>query len=643
MADEAVRIEVTGRIDGKIARSIRDIAKAALEADTNLDLLRNAIQGFNAGSAIKQASNDTRLLRSEITKATQNQRQLTTAVKGTTTGLTAAATAATRYGAALRSANTSTNSLLVSSNNLRGVISTVAGLFGGVFAIGYYARAQDALTSLQNKLRSLTPDLERQAFLQQELFRLANLTRSSVEGTTDGFVRFSRALQGASDTEVLRFTETLNKLLISAGRSTQEVSAVVIQLGQALTSGRLQGDEFRSLSENLPREALQAFADQLGVGVDELKALSSQGKITAEVIRNAFGELADYADNQFARTIPTITQALAVLNNQFIAFTESSSGAAALLAQFIIMIGDNLNTIIPIIAALAAAWAAVKIAAIIIEVASLARTIITLAIAFTAANAITIIWLGVIVLVGSALLSLAYAVAVMTGNADNFEKAIADSITKVKDWASSLFGMSESAEQGSTATNKLQAAAEEASVGINKAQASMEGLTEATNDNTVAVADWAKKTQNHVNAVASSYADLSGAAKEALKAGAQAQYASLSANGPSGSQIAVGRPTGGNTITTLQRPPAFDTGGSMTVSGRSGVDKNLVSFRASNGERVDVKTAAQQRAEDRARRRGDDPPPAGAPTYIFNIETPDADSFRLSKQQISSSIYGATG
>jgi tape measure domain-containing protein len=57
-------------------------------------------------------------------------------------------------------------------------------------------------------------------------------------------------------------------------------------LAQALGSGRLQGDEFRSLAEQVPT-LLKPIADELGTTVGGLKELGSQGKITSDVVIRA--------------------------------------------------------------------------------------------------------------------------------------------------------------------------------------------------------------------------------------------------------------------------------------------------------------------------------------------------------------------
>lgn len=631
--DEAVRIEITGKIDGKIARSIRDIAKASLEADTAIDTLREAINSFTPGQQLRAAVNDYRELRNEINRVKQTQQTLVNANKTTAASFVTAANAATKYGQSVRQVEAANARASGSFGSLRGAISSVVGLMGGIFAIRGYVEAQDALTGLQNKLRALTPDVERQVYLQEQLFNIANRTRTGVASLTDGFVRYAKALNGASDQEVLRFTETLTKLLASAGRTAGEVNSVVVQLGQALTSGRLQGDEFRSLSENLPRDALQAIADVLGTNVESLKELASEGVITTDVLREAFGGLAAFADEQFARTIPTISSALEVLNNKFIEFTANSSAGANLLAQAIIWLGDQLHIIIPAVALFAAGWAAVGIVNITRDIINLTKSVWGLVAGITAANATLLLWVGVFALVGAAAVSLAYLIAQLTGQGEAFEEWLAGSIKQMQNWVGGVMGMISGTADATAAGGQFQSALTGVSQGMQGLTGVTNANTAAVNDNTKAVKKWSDETTAAVDKVAYSYDNLSRAQKDALKAGADRHYASLqAAGGSSGSFTAVGKGT--NQTGSVTKLPAFARGGSFTVGGRPGIDRNVVPIRASRGERVDVLTPAQQRAE--RDKRSD-----GPPTFIFNINTPDADSFRKSRGQIASDTLAA--
>jgi len=77
---------------------------------------------------------------------------------------------------------------------------------------------------------------------------------------------------------------------MTLGMSTLDVSETMRQLSQALGSGKLQGDELRSIMERMPAVG-QAVAKVMGVTVGEIKGLGAAGAITTEVLIKAAAEL----------------------------------------------------------------------------------------------------------------------------------------------------------------------------------------------------------------------------------------------------------------------------------------------------------------------------------------------------------------
>lgn len=99
--------------------------------------------------------------------------------------------------------------------------------------------------------------------------------------------------------EAIRFNDIMQKVFKVSGASTVESSNAMYQLTQALGSGRLQGDEFRSISEQAPLLS-RKIAETMGVSYRELKKLGSEGKITADVIKKAVFDMADDVDKKVA-------------------------------------------------------------------------------------------------------------------------------------------------------------------------------------------------------------------------------------------------------------------------------------------------------------------------------------------------------
>ena len=207
----------------------------------------------------------------------------------------------------------------------------------------------DSYTVLQNKLQNVTTSQAQVNVLTEDLYALAIRTRSGVEQTATAFARFDRSLKqmGKSQAESLRLTETVNKALIVSGSTTSEASSALLQLSQAFNAGKLQGDEFRAVAENMPI-VLDAVAKVLKRPINEVKKLGTEGKITAKVLFDAFKSMETNIDATFAKTTPTVAQALEVLRTQaskFIGEMNKATGFTTGLTIALRTLGDNLHLI----------------------------------------------------------------------------------------------------------------------------------------------------------------------------------------------------------------------------------------------------------------------------------------------------------
>lgn len=378
MADERISIEITDSIASSIPQKINRIAASSRKAHTAVEQLQQQLRKLDgrglyalstsleraanasnklqraqkaaSSSAAKQAIEQQRVARSAAQTAAAQQR-LSAATARTAAAQSRAAAAASRAEIAqlrLSEAQRRLNSNVKRTTNsfvdfTKRALSIGAIILATRSLIGY----ADAFTNLRNKLQNVTDSQEQVNYLTGELYELANRTRSEVGATATAFVRFDRALRlmGRSQQETLRMTETVNKALIVSGVTAQEAQSSLLQLSQAFNSGRLQGDEFRAVSENMPI-ALDAIAKALGKPVNEVKRLGTEGKITSDVLFRAFKLIEKQVDATFAKTVPTLSQAGKVFSNAFgeaIGKLDKALGFSAALARSIIWLSENLE------------------------------------------------------------------------------------------------------------------------------------------------------------------------------------------------------------------------------------------------------------------------------------------------------------
>lgn len=240
--------------------------------------------------------------------------------------------------------------------------SALLAVFGGLGVIQFtreLIQLTDAYTNLQNKLRNVTSSEEELHAVQDALLRIANETRTSLEGTATIYQRLANSTGdlGITQQGLLEILTTLNKAIAISGANSIEARAALIQFSQGLAKGRLDGEELNSIMEQTPILA-KIIARELGVQAGALKELGKAGKITGDVILQALREAEEEIAEGFAKSIPTISQALQVAQNQILAaigaFNEAT-GASEGLARSIIYLSENFETIAPIVAGLSSA------------------------------------------------------------------------------------------------------------------------------------------------------------------------------------------------------------------------------------------------------------------------------------------------
>ena len=265
---------------------------------------------------------------------------------------TAAATANAKQATSANNASAANNKnamALKGSASASSLMAKAGAALGTVLGAGEIIKMADAYTTMQNKLQNVSTSQAQVNELTGRLFDLANDTRSSVESTTTAFTRFDRSLKqmGKSQDETFRMTETINKALIVSGATATEASSSLLQLSQAFNSGKLNGDEFRSVSENMP-VVLDAVAKAMNIPINQVKKMASEGKISAEVLFKAFKLIEKQIDDTFAKTTPTVAQAMTVLKNsatQFFGELDKSLGITKGLSEALIFLSKNLDVL----------------------------------------------------------------------------------------------------------------------------------------------------------------------------------------------------------------------------------------------------------------------------------------------------------
>ena len=196
-----------------------------------------------------------------------------------------------------QSVNNASNSL----NKLVGKFKTLATTIGAGFGLSKLINTSDTMTNLHTRLNLMNDGLQTTDELQEKIFQSAQNSRGTYQDMAEMVAKLGVNAKDAfkSSDQIVKFGENMNKIFKLGGASSAEQSAGMLQLTQALASGKLQGDEFRSITENAP-ELIGILAEKLGKTRAEIKQMSTDGELTSDVIVNAVLDSTDKINSQFA-------------------------------------------------------------------------------------------------------------------------------------------------------------------------------------------------------------------------------------------------------------------------------------------------------------------------------------------------------
>lgn len=274
-----------------------------------------------------------------------------------------------------------------------------------VAALGV-AKLAESFVETADEIMLTNARLESVGASQEAVFAAAQRSRGAYQDIA-GLV--TRIGQNASDTfntnEAVLFAENLNKSFKLAGASQGEIQSATLQLSQALGAGALRGEEFNAIMESAP-SVIQRIADTMGVSKGEMKDLAAEGKITADIIKQAmlsadatkdleakmqdvpmtWADVMTQAKNEMIMALSGIAEewstflssdegqaAIQSITNAVVTFAQIGSEAFLAVANGIAWVNQNWEQLLPIINIAAAAiltYAAIQVGSAVMTAAA---------------------------------------------------------------------------------------------------------------------------------------------------------------------------------------------------------------------------------------------------------------------------------
>ncbi|WP_156189123.1 tape measure protein [Acinetobacter indicus] len=238
---------------------------------------------------------------------------------------------------------------------LDGAKFAVNALVGAMAALGVglglreLAEAADAYTGLSARIQIATKDGGNFESAMAGVHQVALATNSSLQATGDLFTRIDAVGKemGMTQQQALDLTKTVTQAIQIGGGSAQASEAAITQFIQAMQGGVLRGEEFNSIMENGYGLA-EALAKGLGVTTGELRKMAENGELTSERVAKALQSQAAQVQatyDQFPTTIGNALQRIQTRWQVLIGTMDQANGASATVADWLVMIADNMGIV----------------------------------------------------------------------------------------------------------------------------------------------------------------------------------------------------------------------------------------------------------------------------------------------------------
>ncbi|MBH3318161.1 tape measure protein [Serratia ureilytica] len=229
-----------------------------------------------------------------------------------------------------------------SMSGFKSVLSGVASAISVALIIDYgkaFLTVADNITQLQSRILRLSTDSATAMSTFETLTAIASTTGASLRDTAKLWEAMTSALKGtgATNTQILALTDTLQKIGRVGGSSTEEMANALRQFGQSISSGTVRAEEFNSILEQMPELARQIGAG-MGLSMGQLRQAMLEGKLSAQDALNAIMKQSSAVNDEFSKLPRTMDQAsnsLTISLQNLIGKMNEAMGASATMVKVI--------------------------------------------------------------------------------------------------------------------------------------------------------------------------------------------------------------------------------------------------------------------------------------------------------------------
>lgn len=290
------------------------------------------------------------------------------------------------------------------AGKLLSTFKRIAAAAGVTTLVRNFLDFSDTQTQITARLNLMNDGLQTTDQLSEMIYQSALRSKSAYSDTADAVGKMGLNAKNAfsSNQELIAFTEQVNKQFKIGGASAQEQSNAMVQLTQAMAAGVLRGQDLNSILAAAPGIA-RTIEESMGWASGSIKQYAEDGKVTAQVVKNALLDMAEQTNQKFESIPMTLSDAMTQGQNivqheikqmaqswndfiqtdkgqeilgevisLFSVLAQAGTDALAAVGSGALWVHENMDMIIPILAAVGAGFLLLKVQSVGAALASAA-------------------------------------------------------------------------------------------------------------------------------------------------------------------------------------------------------------------------------------------------------------------------------
>lgn len=244
-----------------------------------------------------------------------------------------------------------------------GIVSFIKNMTTQVIA------STEAIREANGQLRAYLTSQQQYAAVSAIFNASLGANATALGGMVNAFgnLRASTDLARFSSERLAAVVANASNVMRASGASAKTAVAGTLELSGALADGRISGEEFQKIMAQYPALAAQLAAGS-GIGAESLKVLGLSADMAAAALARNSEEMAKKAEA--AKTVSDRVGEFVTALAKYIVKLDEATGASKAINVVLEFLTKNIDTIVPLIIAMAGAWATYRAAVLAAEVAT---------------------------------------------------------------------------------------------------------------------------------------------------------------------------------------------------------------------------------------------------------------------------------